>query len=108
MSFGEFLYPKNELYQYQMNFGWHVFIIFCVCFYNKERQRRLYFKRTWYVAAFSLINLDNDNEVSKLEFESFVILFALFGIYPGKLSTEMLDLLLEITVLLNGIKLYME
>eukprot|EP01084_Bolivina_argentea_P319859 554839_1 len=155
--------------------------------YNKERQRRLYFKRTGYVAAFSLINLDNDNEVSKIEFEAFVryirhetdvheqikqrlqfenfdtdgddsidirefvmtleeiyqkpslidiikdddnllswlqlhiveteafaqfvlviilievILFALFGIYPGNLSTEMLDLTLGITVLLNGL-----
>eukprot|EP01083_Nonionella_stella_P171347 585111_1 len=162
--------------------------------YTKERERRIYFKRTGYVAAFSLINLDDDNEVSKAEFESFVryiqlelregknnkkeeieqlrnlnfdafdadgddsidirefvikleeiyqkpvlidimndddsllswirlniveteafsqfvlvviliqfILFTLFGIYPGDSSTQMLDLLLAITVLLNGL-----
>jgi len=40
--------------------------------YGRERQRRIYFKRTGYVAAFSLINLDDDNQVSKGEFESFV------------------------------------
>jgi len=40
--------------------------------YNRERERRIYFKRTGYVAAFSLINLDDDNQVNQHEFESFV------------------------------------
>ena len=39
--------------------------------HNCERTRRKYFKRTGYVAAFSLINLDNDNQVSQIAHYTF-------------------------------------
>eukprot|EP01084_Bolivina_argentea_P000722 1324_1 len=145
--------------------------------YRLERQRREYFFQTGYVAAFSLINLDDDNQISKATFQSFlnymkdetntvsfdhnindvidigefiakleqiyqttkvidiihdgesiiswillnivetesfaqfvlvimlveIIIFALFGIYPGTQNTRMLDLVLGVTVLLNGL-----
>jgi hypothetical protein len=40
--------------------------------HQAEKKRELFYKRTGFVAAFSLINLDDDNTVDKYEFESFI------------------------------------
>ncbi|ETO22307.1 cation transporter [Reticulomyxa filosa] len=54
--------------------------------YIDERERRKFFKRTGFIAAFCLVNLDNDNVVSPTEFESFI---SYLKRIPGKEAKEL-------------------
>ncbi|ETO27258.1 Ion transport protein, partial [Reticulomyxa filosa] len=54
--------------------------------YSDERERHKFFKRTGFIAAFCLVNLDNDNVVSRSEFESFI---SYLKRIPGKEAKEL-------------------
>ncbi|ETO28880.1 cation transporter [Reticulomyxa filosa] len=54
--------------------------------HSNERERRKFFKRTGFIAAFCLVNLDNDNVVSRTEFEAFI---SYLKRIPGKEAKEL-------------------
>ncbi|ETO30749.1 hypothetical protein RFI_06370 [Reticulomyxa filosa] len=54
--------------------------------HTDERERNKFFKRTGFIAAFCLVNLDDDNVVSPTEFEAFI---SYLKRIPGKDAKEL-------------------